>query len=222
MYLTFSRKLAYRKSISTTNSGEQNGRGTVNIKLKSYRLKYRCVKPEAVMVPILSSLVGCTPGCNSGATLLWRHSGCDGVSDHQPHECLLKRSSRHRSKKPSKLRVSGLYVGNSPGTGEFPAQMASNAENVSFWWRHHEWRQSWQALWQLSDFSVDKRYWGLFYQYGLTLTLTCISNYIHYRVWNEVNYPFPNFNGCTTEVWKWIRNFIPHSIMDAITYPCQD
>ena len=27
--------------------------------------------------------------------------------------------------------------GNSPGTGEFPAQMASNADNVSIWWRHH-------------------------------------------------------------------------------------
>ena len=38
---------------------------------------------------------------------------------------------------PSKLRVTGLCVGNSPGTGEFPAQMASNAENVSIWWRHH-------------------------------------------------------------------------------------
>ena len=24
------------------------------------------------------------------------------------------------------------------GTGEFPAQMASNAENVSIWWRHHD------------------------------------------------------------------------------------
>ena len=42
-----------------------------------------------------------------------------------------------RSKKTSKLRVTGLCVGNSPGTGEFPAQMASNAENVSNWWRHH-------------------------------------------------------------------------------------
>ena len=36
------------------------------------------------------------------------------------------------------LRVTGLCVGNSPGTGEFPAQMVSNAENVSIWWRHHE------------------------------------------------------------------------------------
>ena len=41
-------------------------------------------------------------------------------------------------KKTSKLHVTGLSVGNSPRTGEFPAQMASNAENVSIWWRHHE------------------------------------------------------------------------------------
>ena len=34
-------------------------------------------------------------------------------------------------KKTSKLRVTGLCEGDSPGTGEFPAQRASNAENVS-------------------------------------------------------------------------------------------
>ena len=33
-----------------------------------------------------------------------------------------------------KLRVTGLCVGNSPVTGEFPAQKASNAKNVSIWW----------------------------------------------------------------------------------------
>ena len=38
-------------------------------------------------------------------------------------------------KKTSKLRVTGLCEGNSPVTGEFPAQMASNAENVSISWR---------------------------------------------------------------------------------------
>ena len=41
------------------------------------------------------------------------------------------------SKKTSKLRVTGLCAVNSPETGEFPAQMASNAENVSIWWSHH-------------------------------------------------------------------------------------
>ena len=40
-------------------------------------------------------------------------------------------------KKTSKLRVTGLCAGNSPVTGVFPAQMASNAENVPIWWRHH-------------------------------------------------------------------------------------
>ena len=60
----------------------------------------------------------------------WRHNGCDGVSNHQPHHCLLNRLFRRRSKKTSKLRVTGLCAGNSPVTGEFPAPMASNADDV--------------------------------------------------------------------------------------------
>ena len=69
--------------------------------------------------------------------LQWRHTEHDGVSNHQPHNCLLNRLFRHRSKKTSKLRVTGLCAGNSPVTGEIPAKRASNAENVSIWWRHH-------------------------------------------------------------------------------------
>ena len=69
--------------------------------------------------------------------LEWRHNGHDCVSNHQPHHYILNRLFGWRSKKTSKSRVAGLRVGNSPGTGEFPAQMASNAENVSIWWRHH-------------------------------------------------------------------------------------
>ena len=69
--------------------------------------------------------------------LLWRHNGLDGISNHQLHECLLNRSFGRRSKKTSKLRATGLCAGNSPETGEFPTQMASNAENVSIRWRHH-------------------------------------------------------------------------------------
>ena len=70
-------------------------------------------------------------------SLQWRHDGRDNVSNHQPHDCLLNRLFGRRSKKTSKLRVTGLYAGNSPVTGEFPVQRASNAENVSIWWRHH-------------------------------------------------------------------------------------
>ena len=70
-------------------------------------------------------------------SLQWRHDGRNGVSNHQPHGWLLSRLFRRRSKKTSKLCVTGLCAGNSPVTGEFPAQMASNAENVSIWLRHH-------------------------------------------------------------------------------------
>ena len=67
----------------------------------------------------------------------------DSVSNHQPHDCLLNCLFRRRSKKTSKLRVTGLCAGNSPGTGEFPAQMARNAENISIWWRHHDILKGW-------------------------------------------------------------------------------
>ena len=62
--------------------------------------------------------------------LRWRHIEYDGVSNHQPNDCLLNRLFRPRWKKASKLRATDLCAGNSPVTGEFPAQRASNAENV--------------------------------------------------------------------------------------------
>ena len=80
-------------------------------------------------------------------TLQWRHNGRGSVSNHQPHYRLLNRKFRRRSKKTSKLRVTRLCAGNSPATGEFPAQMASNAENVSIWWRHHQlWARWWLQI----------------------------------------------------------------------------
>ena len=72
-------------------------------------------------------------------SLQWRHDGRNGVSNHQPHYCLLNCIFSRRLTKTSKLRVTGLFEGNSPLTREFPAQRASNAENVSIWWRNHEW-----------------------------------------------------------------------------------
>ena len=44
----------------------------------------------------------------SFVTLQWRHNERDSVSNHQPHDCLLNRLFRRRSKKTSKLRVTGL------------------------------------------------------------------------------------------------------------------
>ena len=53
-------------------------------------------------------------------TLLWRHNGCDSVSNHQHHDCLFNRLFKRRSKKTSKLRVTGLCAGNSPGLVNSP------------------------------------------------------------------------------------------------------
>ena len=80
-------------------------------------------------------LTAVTPCAVWFSTLRWRQNERDGVSNNRPNDCLLNRLFRHRSKKTSKLRFTGLCEGNSPETGEFPAQRASNAENVSIWWR---------------------------------------------------------------------------------------
>ena len=64
-------------------------------------------------------------------SLQWRHDEHDCATNHQPHECLFNCLFRFRLKKTSKFCVTGLCAGNSPVTG------ASNAENVSIWWRHH-------------------------------------------------------------------------------------
>ena len=71
-------------------------------------------------------------------SLQWRHNEYEDVLSRHRLDCLLNRLSRRRSKKTSKLRVTGLCEGNSPVTGEFPAQRASNADNVSIWWRHND------------------------------------------------------------------------------------
>ena len=44
-----------------------------------------------------------------------------------------------------KLRVTGLCAGSSAVNGEFLTQRASDAENVSSWWRHHGDRRVWKS-----------------------------------------------------------------------------
>ena len=102
---------------------------------------------------------GCN-ACNSEMPwkpLHWRHSERDGVSNHQRLHCLLNCWSRRGSKKTSKLPVTGLCIGNSPVTGEFPAQKANNAENASIWWRHHDFLH--MTFWMESFDSPNPLHW---------------------------------------------------------------
>ena len=83
-------------------------------------------------------------------------------------------------KKTPKLRVTGLCVGNSPGTGEFPAQMVSNAENV--WLRHHAEHNYWGCCtYNESDVHCRKDFWSFslhlwIYQITKTTTINKISS----------------------------------------------
>ena len=88
-------------------------------------LTYHCIGIDYALVP---KLYITDPGMIAvhGSILQWCHNECNGVSNHQPHDCLLNRLFRCRSRKTSKLRATGLCAG--------PAQRAGNTENVSIWW----------------------------------------------------------------------------------------
>ena len=62
---------------------------------------------------------------------------------------------------------------------------------------------------------------GPLYNHGYTFIPALINNQIFWRVWNEITYLFPNFNGCIADVWEWISNLISQFIIYVITlYPC--
>ena len=80
-----------------------------------------------------------TPGSISWVfTLQWRHNRHDSVSNHQPYDCLLTVYSDADQRKNQSSASLAFVRGIDRGTGEFPAQMASNTENVSICWRLHE------------------------------------------------------------------------------------
>ena len=88
--------------------------------------------------------------------------------------------SRRRSNKTSKLRATGLCEGNSPGTGEFPAQKASGAVNVSIWWCHHEFSR---------------------------ISLKVMAYASHRKLWNFSTYPshpIPHIHSEPSQEFDWI------------------
>ena len=89
--------------------------------------------------------------------LHWRHNDHDGVSNRQPHGCLLNRLFRRGSKKTSTLRVTGLCVGNSPGPvnspykGPFTRKMFPFDDVIMQYWFNHAWHNT-HRMKKLSSF----------------------------------------------------------------------
>ena len=80
-------------------------------------------------------------------------------------DCLLNCLFRRRSKKTSKLRITGLCEGSPPMTDGCPPQRASNAENVSIWWGHHEYpHHSYAAFTHGNAFNFPGQLYVLFNQ----------------------------------------------------------
>ena len=80
---------------------------------------------------------------------LWGNRGTNMIASKTSQSCLravdrLTAWWRHQMEIFSALLA--IYAGNSPVTGEFPVQRASNAENISIWWRHHDNLEAWDGL----------------------------------------------------------------------------
>ena len=74
-------------------------------------------------------------------TYTWHERYCDvimGTMASRITSLTIVYSTVYSDADERKHQSSASLGGNSPGTGEFPAQMASNLENVSIWWRNHE------------------------------------------------------------------------------------
>ena len=131
-----------------------------------------------------------------------------------------------------------ICAGNSPVPGEFHAQRPmTRSFDVFFdlrlnkrlsdqswgWWFETLSRPLWRHRNENGRRNLADEYlnlWGRFYWHGLTLIPAWISSYIHYEVWDEITYSFPNFNGEAAEDWEWISNIIPHIFGHGITYQC--
>ena len=71
-------------------------------------------------------------------SLQWHHNERGGVSNHRGFDCLLNHLIKRRSKKTSKLRVTGLCEGIHRWPVKSPHKGPLTRKNVSIWWRHHD------------------------------------------------------------------------------------
>ena len=106
-------------------------------------------------------------------TLQWRHDEHDVISNPQPHDCLLNRLFRQRSKKTSKLRISGFVWGihqwpvNSPHKGPVTRKMLPfddiNMPNVVRnnwrWEIHFKWSCIYICIYHLHPYMKHAKVW---------------------------------------------------------------
>ena len=111
--------------------------GAVDIWAREHDWKWWLLVPWwQICEPCLQYHVRFYQGCHN--TLHWRHNDHDGVSNHQLHGCLLNVLFGSQIKENTKAPRHWPLCGEFTSPGEFPAQRATNAENISIWWRHQK------------------------------------------------------------------------------------
>ena len=97
-----------------------------------------------------------------------------------------------------------------------------NSTPIFSWLFLNKWHSRYKPLLSVVNPQVFKNIRALFTTMDQLLISAWISNHIYYKMWDEIIYQFPNFNGAAIEVWEWISNFIPHFIGHVISYPWWD
>ena len=138
----------------------------------------------------------------SSYALRWRHNQQDGVSNHQPHDCLLNRLFRRSSKKTSKLRVTGLCVGNSPWPVNSPDKGPVTRKMFPFddvimaryYWFPFVWtRPVFLPLWHIC--------WGYFSGMGATIPESKVHGPNMGPVWGRQNPGGPRVGHKNLVIW---------------------
>ena len=122
-----------RQTCLTTMNGKKQ---SYQIRVFHYKLNIRRSNDRVIfynenLIPAKTAYIFLrSPGCGDGVqqhislaieeVVKHIHNDHDGVSNHQPHGCILNCLFRRRSKKTSKLRATGLCAGKSPGPGNSP------------------------------------------------------------------------------------------------------
>ena len=160
--------------------------------------------------------------------LAWKHHPnywpfVRGIREH------LARFMKSTANKTLKLCVNVPLWGESTDQSWIPSKRDSDVASVSISWGHHNFIWGHTCIRKKTVSAIPCKQTKS--AHPLTVTTATgtwisirwvrISNYIRYKVWDEITYPLSNFNGCTVEVWQRISNFIPSITGRVITYPCR-
>ena len=138
-------------------------------------------------------------------SLQWCHNGRGCSSNHQPNHCLLNRVLRRRSKKTSKLCVTGLVWGIHRWPVNYPHKGPATRKNAPIWWRHHSWHRRNtshnlgllpQSLMQTYSYSIQLFDCAVCYlQYRQPVALNIVGSSIFGPIFVKLHF--------VTEIKKW-------------------